>query len=325
MAEIQMDEETTRAFIAKIDMARVALDNKERNIEGYGKGPEAAYLLLCEAQAIAPNNQALADEIQKLRELAQANNPSTQKKSTETQTISNTTEAATPDQLLTISEQKMQQWETQPTIEILVCVDEHQLKGLADTIDSISSQIYSNWKLTVISNMPIPDPVFQQHNILQWIQTDNFQDNLNQAIANSSADWLGLIEAGGCLDSQALFALANQDNLKGDKWQIAYSDEDYIGTNKVLSQPIFKPDFDISQFTDANLIGNFCFARRALLQKIGGLNISVKHSNNDMVLRAARQIDATAIGHIPTILYHRPMNTVTDISENIIQRQVNVA
>jgi len=306
----RMDEETTQAFIAKIDMARVALNDQRHNIEGYGSGINAAYKLLCEAQAMAPENHAIADEIKKLSGFmvdTTSQNQAAQVVKTPAENTATTTATTTnSSQAPSMAEQLMQQWQIKPVIEILVCVSENQLKGLADTIDSVSTQLYSNWKLTVISNMPSPDPVFQKHDILQWVQINDFQTGLNNAINSSSADWLGLIEAGGCLDGEALFALANHDNLKGDRWQIVYSDEDHIGVDNTYYQPIFKPDFDINQLQGKDLIGGFCFARKALLQDIDGINLSAEHKNDDVVLRATRTLNPSAIGHIPNILYHRP-------------------
>lgn len=309
-----MDTKDTHAFITKIDMACAAINDQNRVFEGYGQGVEAAYKLLCEAQAIAPDNEAVTLEINKLRHIMDA----AAKPEPVTETVMDSTllekssSESTTSKSPSMAEQLMQQWQIKPVVEIFVCVSQNQLKGLADTIDSIANQIYSNWKLTIISNMPSPDPVFDRENILQWIQTDNFQQGLNNALSSSSSDWAGLIEAGGCLDSEALFSLANQDNLKGQRWQIVYSDEDHIDENQSYCQPVFKPDFDIERFKGSNHIGDFCFIRTALLQQLGGIRIDTEFSNDDLVLRAAKQIDANAIGHIANILYHRPFTANVD-------------
>lgn len=319
-----MDEETVQVFVNKLDMACTALSNPNQHIEGYGSGIDAAYQLLCEVQAIAPDNPAVAAEIASLHNIIDANKNGN---NTPQEVNSGNTMAAESNtsNSPSMAEQVMQHWKTKPTIEILVCVTENNLKALADTIDSIAAQVYSNWKLTVVSNMPSPDPVFSQHDILQWIQTDNFQQSLDNVISESSSDWLGLIQSGSQLDSEALFSLANQDNLKGDSWQIIYSDEDHIDENRNFCQPIIKPDFDIEQFRSTNShIGEFCFARVALLQQLGGIRIDTEFSNDDLILRAANRVGSTTIGHIPRILYHRPAMSSSNVQSQV-ELQSNVA
>lgn len=323
-----MDNETVQTFIGKLDMACIALNDQGRHIDGYGSGAEAAYKLLSEAQVIVPDNQAVAAELASLRRIMDTDTDNIANSGNNHPPLpqtGNTTakETDSGSGSPSAAEQIMQHWKTKPVIEVLVCVTQDNLKGLADTIDSIAAQVYSNWKLTVVSNIPSPDPIFSQHEILQWVQTNDLQNGLDNAISTSSSDWLGLIEPGSQLDSEALFSIANQDNLKGNNWQIIYSDEDHIDENKSYCQPLRKPDFDIKRFKDNKLIGGFCFIRKALIQKIGGIHLSVKHSNNDMVLRATDLIEASMVGHMPRILFHRPL-VITENKETS-SLHVNVA
>ncbi len=302
-----MDNETVQVFVSKIDLACTALNKPNQHIEGYGSGIDAAYQLLCEAQAISPDNQAVATEIASLRRIMDTentNNGNNLPLQAETGNVAAT--KLSSNSMPSMAEQVMQHWKRKPVIEVLVCVTEDNLKSLADTIDSIAAQTYSNWKLTVISNMPSPDPIFAQHNILQWIQTDNFQQSLNSTINTSNSDWLGLIESGNQLDSEALFTIGNQDNLEGEKLQIIYSDEDHIDENKSYCQPLKKPNFDIQQCKDNNFIGSFCFIRKALLKIIGGINLHSENYNEDSVLRATNTVQPSSIKHIAKILNHRP-------------------
>ncbi|MBL1292793.1 MAG: hypothetical protein COB61_002870 [Thiotrichales bacterium] len=311
-----MDNETVQVFVSKIDLACTALNKPNQHIEGYGSGIDAAYQLLCEAQAISPDNQAVATEIASLRRIMDTentNNGNNLPLQAETGNVAAT--KLNSNSMPSMAEQVMQHWKRKPIIEVLVCVTEDNLKSLADTIDSIAAQTYSNWKLTVISNMPSPDPIFAQHNILQWIQTDNFQQSLNSTINTSNSDWLGLIESGNQLDSEALFTIGNQDNLEGENLQIIYSDEDHIDENKSYCQPLKKPDFDIQQCKDNNFIGSFCFSRKTLLQTIGGIHLNVENKNNDFVLRATNTISASTVRHIPNILNHLPLTQSSNVQQ----------
>lgn len=298
-----MDDETVQIFVNKIDLACTALNQPNEHIEGYGAGIEAAYQLLCEAQAISPDNQAVATEIASLQRVINADQTATSATIPQ-QELDNGNIVATGN-TLSMADQVMQHWETKPTIEIVVCVTEENLKQLADTIDSIATQIYSNWKLTVISNMPSPDPVFSQHSILQWIQTDNFQEILNNTINSTDSDWIGLIKPGDQLDNEALFSVANQDNLQGAAWQMIYADEDHIDTNHNCSQPLRKSEFNLQQCSNSDFIGSFCFTRKSLLQNIGGINLASEYYNSELAMRVSTNTSSSAIGYIPNVLSHR--------------------
>ncbi len=326
------NDETNQEFVSKIDLACSILRNPNQYVEGYGSGAEAAYKLLCEAQAMAPENQAIAAEINNLRNIMLNDSPdNTTTMSPDPAPVqaapedTSTTRVNSPDSdKISVADRIMQHWKTKPVIEVLVCVKQAELKGLADTIDSISAQVYSNWKLTVISNLPSPDPVFSQHDILEWIQTDDFQAGINQAVNSSTADWLGLIPAGGSFDPEALFSIANHDNLIGDEWQVIYSDEDHLDENGNFVRPVVKPDFDTDHFSSKDHIGELCFIRKPLVQLLGGFHINIENSNNDLVFRALNMTSAANIGHIPSILFHRPRKLVT-VSNSSAEYESNVA
>lgn len=320
-----MDANTTRDFVEKIDMACTALREPQRIFDGYGCGVTAAYQLLSEAQALAPDNQAVASELEKLRDLMNVHYDDNANSAVATAVNEPPApENSNRQHTLNAAEQVMQHWKVQPVIEILVCVSQQQLKGLADTIDSIAAQTYTNWKLTVISDIAAPDPVFLQHDILQWIQTDDFQFGLNDAVSRSTADWLGLVSAGSSFTGDALFSLANQDNLKGDQWQIIYSDEDHVDENKNCIQPLRKPDFDIQQFNLDGLIGEFCFIRKTVFEKIGCYDLSETDINHGYVSRAVTSLNVESIGHISNILLHRPL-AKTENNETPLILNSNVA
>ena len=312
-------------FVEKIDAACAALRDPTIQINGYGSGIEAAYKLLSEAQAIAPENQAVAAELEKLHQIMTASSSTAEAHhsvKTETTTAVNPSDSPNTGQnnkgSLSVAEQIMQHWQKKPVAEILICVSQNQLKGLADTIDSIASQVYDKWKLTVVSNLPAPDPVFSQHDILEWIQVDDYQAGINQAVTNSSADWLGIIPAGSQLDPEALFSLANHDNLIGDKWQMIYSDETALDTN-LNAIAINKSNFSVESFKEVGSIGHFCFVRKSILDQISGYNLSAEHINQDALNRALSFIEPSMVGHIPSSLlqYKTSINSNTSEDTNL--------
>lgn len=221
-----------------------------------------------------------------------------------------------------MAERMMTRWKRRPSIEVLICVEPGEEAALADTIDSLASQLYVHWRLTVVSRQPCPDVIFQQQPQLKWRQTTDFQHGLNQVAKESSADWLGLIPVGGRIAPQGLFAIADYDNLKGLQWQLIYADEDHINAQGERSQPLFKPDINIDYLRSYPYIGHFCFIRRQSLEKIGGIRCYRGCANEDLVLRAVDAFGEPAIGHIADVLHHRP-DTGHDVLHNIDEQQWN--
>jgi len=303
----KLSSEEADKFIAYFDLASAALCNQNENIDGYGSGAPAAYKLLSEAQKLAPGNQAVATEIIKLQNIIE-------------------TETTTNNDNITLTKSyranETQHLRAMPFIEVFTYVSQQQLALLADTIDSLSSQTYSHWKLTVASNIPSPDPIFSHYENLVWIQNNNPQHALNHAVNSSNADWFGLFDAGGRFDNDAMLEIAKHDNAKGEDWQIIYSDEDHVNNN-TYTKPIFKPDFDINQFKHKDMIGGFCFTRKKLLQRIGGINFNVENSNTDLVFRAINMVNQSTIGHIASILYHCPLHH-TNQENKFIETQSSV-
>ncbi len=308
-------------YAHKIDLACNALRDPNIVIDGYGNGISAARRLLAEALALQPDNSALAQEINKLDALINSTNNSASIVADPGQNHDNAApELSTSANNSAFHDRLMSGWAKKPLVEIIVCVRAEQLKSLADTIDSIAAQSYSNWKLTVISNAPSPDDVFSQHDILQWIQTDSFNNAVNSVIANSTSEWIGLVPAGGALDTNALFNIADLDNQNADQLHIIYANDETIISNGDSNQSAKNRVFSLPALAEGNLVGDFCFVRNELLKKLGNVDMANTHINNSLVMQATQYVPTSAISHISDILLSKP-----SVEENKANNQQNVA
>ncbi|MBT4838283.1 MAG: glycosyltransferase, partial [Methylococcales bacterium] len=113
-----------------------------------------------------------------------------------------------------IMQQRMQQhWNQHPRFHLFLVMQVGDEKHLASTIESLANQFYKNFKLTVFSLLPCPDPVFDDMDSLQWQQLNEIDaTQVSRFVMESTMDWIGLIESGDQLAQQSLFSLAEHIN-----------------------------------------------------------------------------------------------------------------
>ncbi|MEF3168907.1 MAG: glycosyltransferase [Deltaproteobacteria bacterium] len=132
----------------------------------------------------------------------------------------------------------------------------------------------------------------------------------NQALLDSGADWLGLIDAGDQLAPDALFRIA-QAVREHPQWQIVYTDEDQITADGQHTNPHCKPDFNLDYLRSLHYIGRLLLIRRDLFEALGGFDTQTEGAEDyDLLLRAWEHLQRSgageaAIGHVPEVLYHR--------------------
>jgi hypothetical protein len=56
----------------------------------------------------------------------------------------------------------MSGWTLQPSVHLVMTHVAGQEAALADTLDSLGRQLYGGWGLSIVSNAPCPDPVFEE-------------------------------------------------------------------------------------------------------------------------------------------------------------------
>jgi GT2 family glycosyltransferase/glycosyltransferase involved in cell wall biosynthesis len=194
-----------------------------------------------------------------------------------------------------------------PVIQLLVTARAGTEELLADTLDSIGGQIYSNWRLSIITDAQRPDSALDPNDRIQWRAVnagDEFISTLNDAANSVAADWIVHVEAGDQLPPQALAVCVSYIEIRS-QWQLIYVDEDLISRQGQRHHPRFKPGFNLDLLRSTAYVGSFLLTRQKAFREIGGFVRCEGVAGYDLTFKCIERFGETAVGHIQDILYHR--------------------
>lgn len=203
------------------------------------------------------------------------------------------------------TERMQSAWTLQPAFHLLVTHVPGLEQALADTLDGLAAQIYGGWGLSVVSSAPCPDPVFEETPNLEWVQVEaGPMDAVNRVARESSADWIGLIEAGDTFEPHMLYRAA--DFLQSrPECRLIYMDEDRIDATGTRHDPLFKPDFNLELLRAMPYMGHCLLVRRDALAAVGGYADEECVAAYELALKVSEIAAAEGVGHLPGVLLHR--------------------
>lgn len=214
-----------------------------------------------------------------------------------------------------MAERMVREWPSRPRFHLLVEVTPGEENLLADSLDALDVQLYPEWRLTIVSPMEPPDDAFDGTGKIRWI-TENDpigrRNALTRHALDQDTDWCALIQPGVRLEPFALQVLGDYLWIHPE-WKFIYSDEDLCDAGGTLSDPRFKPDLNLDLLRSIDYLGGFCPVSVEALRQAGGLGKHAHAETYDIALRVLDGFGATAIGHIPEVLYHSPACTLRDL------------
>ncbi len=206
------------------------------------------------------------------------------------------------------AERMMLQWKVQPVFHLVLFVFAGEQHLLADTIDSLSGQMYAQWQFSVISDVPSPDVMFEDFPNLQWLHIatqGNPYDVLNEVVQQSSADWVSVIQPGAMFQAQTLIRFGDYINLHPECLYF-YADEDTVDDQGNRQNPQFKPDFNLDLLRSEFYIGTFAVINREAVNFLGGFQATPDMENYDMAFKFFERYGQKVFCHIADVLYHAP-------------------
>ena len=216
------------------------------------------------------------------------------------------------------AEQKRQmRWEiakfpVSPRIDIAVPVHKTPIGVLTRCIESVLEQIYPNWELCLAddgSGDPAITGLLQQYaerdsriRVLALPRSQGISAATNRALGQSSGEYVAFLDHDDELADFALWEVVRAIQAHPGT-DLFYSDEDKIDEHGRRYDPFCKPRWSPDLFLSCNYLCHFVVAKRALLERAGGLDEAYNGSQDyEFLLRATRHTQK--IERIPKILYH---------------------
>ena len=203
-----------------------------------------------------------------------------------------------------MAERMLHHWVEKPSFHLLMLANPGEEVLIADTLESLSIQLYSGWGLSIISAAPIPEALSEAADNIEWIQDD--QDPwaaLHQTIEETGADWIMFLTPGDSFSANTLFSFADYANIHPE-WDMAYCDEDVRNSDGTFVDAKFKPDTNIEFLRSTNYIGAACAIKQTTLLALGGVSNLAYVYWQDMAFKVVETKGEKALGHIPLLLFH---------------------
>ena len=203
-------------------------------------------------------------------------------------------------------------FQSKPLISIILPVYKPELTYLKQAVESVFSQIYTNWELCIV------DDFSQKEEIIEYLKSLEPETNVNvkfrdtnghiskasnDALSIANGNYVLFLDHDDFLTRDCLYHFVKhvQSYPEAD---FMYADEDKYNTEtNRFEQPYFKPDWSPDTLESRNYILHPICVKRSLIDKVGTLSIGLEGAQDyDFVLRLTEQ--AEMIKHIPRVLYH---------------------
>jgi glycosyltransferase involved in cell wall biosynthesis len=201
-----------------------------------------------------------------------------------------------------------------PVFSVVMPVYNTSDELLEKAIRSVVGQLYPHWELciaddastephvrTILERFSAADPrikvAYRQAN-------GHICEASNTALGLATGEFVALFDHDDVLSSTALYEVAAEIDAHPDA-QFIYSDEDKIDVEDRRFDPYFKPDWNPDLNNGQNYTSHMSVYRADLIRSLGGFRKGFEGSQDwDLFLRAIERIPASAIRHIPKLLYH---------------------
>jgi len=208
----------------------------------------------------------------------------------------------------------MNHFHSKPLISILMPTYNSKSEWLIKAIQSVQNQIYPNWELCIAddaSTDPQIRPLLERYakedpriKITFRKKNGHISESSNSALELASGAWTALLDHDDLLSEHALFWVVKAIN-ENPKARLIYSDEDKIDENGKRQNPYFKCDWNVDLFYSQNMFSHLGVYRTSLLKKIGGFRKGFEGAQDyDLALRCIERVKPNQIHHIPRVLYH---------------------
>jgi GT2 family glycosyltransferase len=201
-----------------------------------------------------------------------------------------------------------------PFIAILTPTYETRDGLLRACLDSVLAQEWPHWELCVADDAS-PSPhvrrtleayAARDRRIRVTFRRTNghIAEASNTALGLVTAPFVALLDHDDALPPHALAEIA-LDLLAHPQAAIVYTDEDKIDEAGRRFEPYFKPDWNPALLLAQNYVSHLGVYRTSLVREVGTFRRGFEGAQDwDLLLRCAERVPASAIRHVPQVLYH---------------------
>lgn len=200
----------------------------------------------------------------------------------------------------------------QPKISIITPVYDTDENLLVEMIESVLSQIYTNWELCIAdggSFLRHVQEVLQRYSkkdsrirVKFMPKNKGISGNSDEALALATGEFVGFLDHDDRLSPNSLYEIVTLLNINPEI-DLVYSDEDKISIKGQRFEPHFKPNWSPDTFLSHNYLCHFTVIRKKIVDEIGGFRDGYEGSQDyDLFLRVVEKTQR--IEHMPKVLYH---------------------
>lgn len=209
-------------------------------------------------------------------------------------------------------------WKHPFKISILVPAYETNPVFFRQMVDSVIAQAYQNWELIIADASPSDKLKCEMEyckdsriRYLKLKENRGISCNTNEALAEATGDYVGLLDHDDVLEPHALYVMMNAleraETVIGKFPAMLYSDEDKCDNEmKHFYEPHHKEKFNLDLFLSNNYICHFTMMEMSLMKRLGFRREYDGAQDYDIFLRAVDALweETDRIVHVPEILYH---------------------
>nr|WP_321984627.1 glycosyltransferase family 2 protein [uncultured Lichenicoccus sp.] len=215
----------------------------------------------------------------------------------------------------------------EPLVSILCPTWRPMLSDFQAAVDSVLSQTYRNWELIIIDDGGRAPEITAR--IEAYAATDprircitldrniGISGATNAGLEAIRGEYVAFFDHDDLLVDVAIEVMVAAARATGAR--VLYSDEDKIDQVGYFLEPNLKPDWNYRYVLGCNYVCHLLFVAAATLAEVGPLRPEYDGAqDHDMILRLAEAVPASAIHHVPEVLYHwrkTPNSTAVDVSK----------
>ncbi len=231
--------------------------------------------------------------------------------------------------------QEAEHYPYRPVVSIVLPVKDPPISLLQQAIDSVRSQIYTNWELCIADDNSANSDV--RSTIQEYAELDSriryvfrpenghISEATNSAAGIARGEWLGLLDHDDILREHALSYVVRELNTHSET-DLLYSDEDKITEHGLRHCPHFKTSWNPELILSHNYVCHFLVVRSSLFARMQGMRSACDGAQDwDFVLRASETTPPQRIRHIPRILYHWRVHSASTAVEVGVKPYISTA